>query len=214
MKIGLFGGSFDPPTKAHLAVAEHLIENKIVDQVQFVPAYISYHGKDYVASPEMRVLMLCNMIDESKYSDQIEVCSYEISEEMQSSTYDFCQAYLNEPYNKKHDFYFICGMDNGVKIPKFGNGQKLMNLLPFIVVGRAGFDSSNCKLKHRHWFLKKPHQSVHIKRDDLNGVSSTFIRDTLANITYSGLPRTFFNACSWNVFKTIIRHDLYVHEQE
>jgi len=41
-RIGIFGGSFDPPTKGHLHIAEHLLDSDVVDEVMFVPAYKSY----------------------------------------------------------------------------------------------------------------------------------------------------------------------------
>ena len=36
MKIGFFGGSFNPPTKAHLNLARKAIEEKNLDKVVFV----------------------------------------------------------------------------------------------------------------------------------------------------------------------------------
>ena len=61
-RIGLFGGSFDPPHQGHLEIAESLIRKDIVDQVYFVPAYVSYHNKKYVASAEQRFDMVWEMI--------------------------------------------------------------------------------------------------------------------------------------------------------
>ena len=36
-KIGIIGGSFDPPTIAHLKMAEVLLTDKKVDKIVFVP---------------------------------------------------------------------------------------------------------------------------------------------------------------------------------
>ena len=36
-KIGIIGGSFDPPTIAHLKMAEVLLIDKKVDKIIFVP---------------------------------------------------------------------------------------------------------------------------------------------------------------------------------
>ena len=42
MKIGIYGGSFNPPHKMHEKIAKKLIDEKYVDQVIFVPTSTEY----------------------------------------------------------------------------------------------------------------------------------------------------------------------------
>ena len=46
MKVGVYGGTFDPVHTAHLIVAEHTREQLNLDLVLFVPSYIPPHKKE------------------------------------------------------------------------------------------------------------------------------------------------------------------------
>lgn len=62
MHIALFGGAFDPPHLGHQQVAVNLVEEKIVDQVWFVPVFqhpwAKELHKEFLTSYDMRVEML------------------------------------------------------------------------------------------------------------------------------------------------------------
>ena len=47
-KVGIFGGTFDPFTEAHLAIVKAAIDQKLVDEVHIIPTIVDYHrnGKD------------------------------------------------------------------------------------------------------------------------------------------------------------------------
>ena len=47
-RVGLFGGSFNPPHVAHQLVALYVLET-LVDEVWFVPTYSHPFGKDLAA---------------------------------------------------------------------------------------------------------------------------------------------------------------------
>ena len=49
MKIGFFGGSFNPPTVAHIYLAKEAVSQCKLDKVVFVPMN-DYYKKDYLAS--------------------------------------------------------------------------------------------------------------------------------------------------------------------
>lgn len=55
MRIGLFGGTFDPPHLGHLIVARDALESLDLDQVRFMPAHVSPFKRDtQVSSAEDR----------------------------------------------------------------------------------------------------------------------------------------------------------------
>jgi len=57
MKIGFFGGSFNPPTKAHIELAQKVIEKYVLDKVIFVPMG-DFYVKEGLASSKDRLNML------------------------------------------------------------------------------------------------------------------------------------------------------------
>ena len=62
MKIGFFGGSFNPPTIAHIELAKKAIKGKELDKVIFVPIG-DFYQKDNLESLDNRIEMLklaCN----------------------------------------------------------------------------------------------------------------------------------------------------------
>ena len=66
MKIGVFGGSFNPPHKMHKKIAKNLIKKGYVDKVIFVPTGTKYEYKTNLISNEKRVAMLSLMIEKEK----------------------------------------------------------------------------------------------------------------------------------------------------
>ena len=62
MKIGIFGGCFNPPHIMHYTVANTILEKGYLDKVIFVPTGDNYDKKD-LATHENRVEMLKLMVD-------------------------------------------------------------------------------------------------------------------------------------------------------
>jgi nicotinate-nucleotide adenylyltransferase len=207
-RIGLFGGSFNPPTKAHLYVAEQLIERGIVDEVQFVPAYVSYHHKEYEATPQQRCDMIQLMIEESKFEPVLYVNDFEIVHQMQSSTYDFIKEFFNVgvDLSDEIEYYFIVGGDNAKKVPNFINGEELIKAIPFIVVNRG-----HQTVDHIEWCSKDPHIVVELgNKHDMDDCSSTDIRNEIRTMESNGLHCNFFRWCTRNVFAYILNKDIYM----
>ena len=219
-RVALFGGSFDPPTKAHLHVAEQLIEQGVVDSVEFLPAYVSYHGKEYSASGKHRIKMLDKLIESSKYGSQMAVNNFEIYNKMQTSTYDFADKFLSmvgeSDYNYcRHgidtsdgvEYYFVVGGDNAKYLPNFSkgpNGECVTDRIPFIVVNRGLHGADDVK-----WCKKEPHIVVDIGLEH-GSCSSSKIRDALHFMSLDGLCPEFLNDwCALDVFAYILSNELY-----
>ena len=77
MKIGIFGGSFNPPHKMHKAIAKELINKKYVDLVIIVPTGIKYHYKNNLLGNDIRYRLLKEM---TKNEDNILISTYEFQE--------------------------------------------------------------------------------------------------------------------------------------
>lgn len=199
MKIGVFGGSFDPPTKSHLRIAEQLLEKSIVDRVLFMPAYETSHGKQ-LSSFLDRHALLFELCWESEYETGIFISSFE-SQGTNGKTFDVMTSFLSE-CDDGDTYYFIMGMDNAVNIQSFYRWKDLIKLMPFIVLNRNGIVCDD-----ELWFKKEPHQ--YVNNIEIADASSTQIRNELKNMYTDGLSQRFFEMCDVSVFKYIMREGMY-----
>lgn len=104
MRIGIYGGSFNPPHNMHLKMATELIRQNLVDKVIFVPTGSKY-PKFGLTGDMDRFEMIKLMIDGNP---NLEVSDYELKES-QIYTYKTLDYFKN--YYPKCEIYFILGSD-------------------------------------------------------------------------------------------------------
>ena len=95
MKIGIFGGSFNPIHNMHLKIANYLIENKYLDKIIFVPTGDKYSYKTHMLEADKRLIMINLAI---KDNPNILSSDYEIKNQM-VYTYETLN-YFKELWNK------------------------------------------------------------------------------------------------------------------
>ena len=66
MKIGIFGGSFNPPHNMHINIGEELIKQGYLDKIIFVPTGIKYKYKSNLLPNENRFDMLKILTQKNK----------------------------------------------------------------------------------------------------------------------------------------------------
>ena len=130
MKIGIFGGSFNPPHIMHKKIAEQLIKEKYLDKVIFVPTGMKYEYKNNLISNEDRYHMLELLI---KDNPNLLVSDYEFTEEV-TYTYQTLD-YFKEKY-KEDSIYFICGTDNLSYLDKWKRGDYIVANYPLLIIKR------------------------------------------------------------------------------
>lgn len=64
MRIGVFGGSFDPLTVGHIAIIRKVIDSDLVDKLLVVPTIVDYHrpGKTRWMEDGMKVSFIKNVL--------------------------------------------------------------------------------------------------------------------------------------------------------
>merc|ERR1719264_1330642 len=77
-RVGILGGSFDPPTLSHLFIGAELLNQKIVDEVWYIPC--GYRTDKKLTDGQIRIEMLKNAIDEFFWAsrDKIKIDDIEI----------------------------------------------------------------------------------------------------------------------------------------
>ena len=110
MKVGIFGGTFNPIHKGHTEAAYAFLRCVNPDKLLVIPTKIPPHkaikGDD---DPEIRLEMTGKAFSENgEYDKRIEVSDIEIRSEGKSYTYYTLQKLKSMGYD---DFYLYCGTD-------------------------------------------------------------------------------------------------------
>lgn len=130
MKIGIFGGSFNPPHNMHINIGEELIKQKYLDRIIFVPTGIKYEYKTNLLPNKNRYDMLKLL---AAKNDKFSVSDYEFNDKV-IYTYETLNYFKNKYL--KDEIYFICGTDNLSYIDKWKNGEYILNNYKIIVIAR------------------------------------------------------------------------------
>lgn len=160
-KIGILGGAFNPPHLGHLIIAEQVKDQLALDEIWFIPTYLSPHKDQAGISVEDRIKMLRKSIDSNQ---DFSINLIEIKREGISYTIDTIKSLREE--HPGHKFYFIIGADMVEYLPKWKNIDELIKLVTFVGVKRLNYQ------------LKSPYP---VKVIDLPRIeiSSSYIRNKI-----------------------------------
>jgi nicotinate-nucleotide adenylyltransferase len=181
MKVGLFGGTFDPIHTGHLVVAMLAKEAVRLDKVCFIPAGVPPHkrGKRITAGVHRyRMIQLA-----IQGYDDYEVLDRELKQDQPSYTVDTLQWY-RQTFPEDEPF-FIMGADMLFDLPRWYQAERVIELAEIIAVTRPGFDQAMSD----HYLQQLPDEwREHIHFVDMPGleISSTWLRERLDQ----GLPVT------------------------
>jgi nicotinate-nucleotide adenylyltransferase len=134
LKIGIYGGTFDPVHHAHLILAREAIETLGLTKVILVPAAISPLKKFApAANGEVRLAMLKAA---TKDDPEFEVDECELQRPPPSYTIDT----VEEVRRREDDsvIYCLIGEDNVEQLPQWHRFGELENLVRFVVLDRSG----------------------------------------------------------------------------
>ena len=174
-KLGFFGGSFNPPTYAHINIAKMSIEKFNLDAVYFVPVGNLYN-KPSLIDENYRYKMLeliCN--------DKIKVESIELERKEPLNT---LQAFeLIEQKYKNTENYYIMGADNFEKLPTWKNAKELIENYKYIIFERNGSNSKS--MIDAQELLKQNRDNFKfLSVEQYSNVSSGIIRKLIQNQNY------------------------------
>ena len=134
MRLGLFGGSFDPVHLGHLLVAQAASEELNLTRLFFIPAAQSPFKPATHPAPakeRLRLLRLA-LAGETHY----EIDEQEITRAGVSYTIDTVRNYT-ERFPKATLFYLI-GSDHLPQLPKWREAEELAQRAEFVVIPRPG----------------------------------------------------------------------------
>ena len=136
MRIGIFGGSFDPVHIGHLWIAQAAIETLRLDQVRWIPAANSpLKPNGPVASDQDRLQMVRLAV--SGCEDHV-VDDREIKRGDVSYTVDTLEELAGE--YPQAELFLIIGSDSLQSFPRWYRPDRLLELATPAVVQRGGAD--------------------------------------------------------------------------
>ena len=169
MKIGIFGGSFNPPHNMHKNIALNLINNGYVDKIIYIPTGDSYNKKGLINFQDRYNMVNLMIKDYNNLS-----LSNIGNNENYKYTYQTLD-YFKEKY-KTEEIYFVCGTDN---LNDFNNWKEYEYILKNykLLVIRRNNDNLNKIIKK----FEKYKDNIIIIDMKMNNLSSTYIREKIRN---------------------------------
>ena len=134
LKLGIFGGSFDPVHLGHLLVAQAAIEELGLDRLFFIPAAQSPFKPENQPAPTPARLQLLRLALAGRTNCEID--EQEIRRGGVSYTIDTLRDYA-KGFPGAELFYLI-GADHAAKLDKWREPDELSRLAEFVVIPRPG----------------------------------------------------------------------------
>jgi nicotinate-nucleotide adenylyltransferase len=132
-KIGLLGGTFNPPHLGHLIVAEDVLVKQQLDEIWFMPCSQPPHKETFVSAAH-RVEMVKLAIGNNR---SFKLCTIEL--ELEGPSYTAITMKELKSQYPEHSFSFIIGGDSVETLHQWYNIDELLQYVSFIAVNRPGY---------------------------------------------------------------------------
>ena len=180
MKIGIYGGSFNPPHLGHLAAARAAVAALGLDKLVFIPAGAPPHKTLDPHSPTraQRLAMTAIAADQLLMPSLTEVWDTELHREGKSYTADTLEeAAQRWPGD---ELWLLMGTDMFLTVQHWHEPEKILSLAGVCAFGRTEEDSEEVFAPQRDYLRRAYHAKVAtISIPDLVEVSSTRLRELL-----------------------------------
>lgn len=135
-KVGILGGTFNPPHLGHLIMANEALHTAGLDEVRFMPNFIAPH-KDVSGATALQRLEMVRLATASH--PQFKVEDFEIN--LQGISYSFDTMTKMTEREPDVEFHFIIGGDMVEGLDSWHRIEELVKLIRFIGIKRPGYNS-------------------------------------------------------------------------
>ncbi len=193
MKVGIFGGSFNPIHVGHAIIASHVIQHADLDQIWLMVAPLNPLKEPNAHNNDIDRLRMTELV--SRHIDGVETSAFEFTLPRPSYTIQTLKA-LQDKF-PDHEFSLIIGADNWAVFKKWKDWETIIANHDILIYPRLGYE------------VTIPEEYAHrVKLTDapIIEVSSTRIREGLAQ----GESMRFY--VPDDVYKYIVANHLYHYE--
>ncbi|MBQ9330607.1 MAG: nicotinate-nicotinamide nucleotide adenylyltransferase, partial [Oscillibacter sp.] len=141
MKIGIYGGTFNPPHLGHLAAARAVFELLRLDELWLVPAGMPPH-KDLPAgspTPEQRLEMTRLAGEQLDLGDRVKTLDIELRREGKSYTADTLAELTRG--REEDTFWLLMGTDMFLTFHTWHEPERILSLAGIAAFGRTEEDA-------------------------------------------------------------------------
>ena len=181
MKIGIYGGTFNPPHLGHLAAARTAMSVLGLDKLLFMPAAIPPHKQlpPGTPAPEHRLAMTQRLADAMGMPKKVEASGLELAREGKSYTSDTLLR-LREEYPDS-ELWLLMGTDMFLTLHLWHDPATILSLAQICAFGRSEGDGEALFAPQREYLTRTfGAKVVTITLPGLVDVSSTQLRELLA----------------------------------
>lgn len=174
MKIGIFGGSFDPVHNGHVKLAFHMLSALELDKLLIVPAYRSPFKPEDASHVGDRVEMCRLAFD----APRMEVSTLETQRGGKSYTVDTVNE-LRKKYGD-NEYFLIVGADQLLQFDRWYRFSDILSSVTLCAAARTGTDKRPEMELFADKVLRRYGRCLICDFEPLE-ISSTLIRETIAS---------------------------------
>ncbi len=167
MKVGIYGGSFNPIHNGHIALAEAFLRQAELDEVWFmVSPQNPLKANARLLDDRIRFKMVQKVL---KHKRNLIACDYEFHLPKPSYTWDTLQRLSND--FPQHQFTLLIGSDNWTAFDRWYHHEDILQNYKIVIYPRLGDEIGKNELPN----------SVSLLNAEFINISSTEIRERIAN---------------------------------
>lgn len=184
-RVGIFGGTFNPPHIAHVRVAHSFVQRAGLDLLLIIPTNDPPH-KTYSGNVSAQDrLKMCELAFSS--IPKASISDIEVARGGKSYTVETLEALKGD----NTELYLLCGTDMFLSLDTWYQAEKIFKLAKICYVRRECEDKNNSLIElAREKYIEKYNASIMEIPTEVTEISSTDIRDRVACGNYFDIPES------------------------
>ncbi len=176
MRIGIYGGTFDPPHIGHINACRQFLNAFELDKLFVIPAFVPPH-KELNSNSTVQNRFEMTQIAFSTISNKIEISDVEIKRKGKSYTADTISHFKDLGFD---EILFLCGTDMYLTLDEWYNPEYIFKNA-IMVCARREADRANDELITRktELYLKNYNARIEMLDLDVIDISSSQIREQI-----------------------------------